>query len=148
MSILLSTEPTEVVLGVVYWILIILGIVILVKFFQIAKDVRSIRESIEDIADSIVKDEDEEEEDKPIYITQKTVNTQKTANKSVDKKQDMIMVFINDCLKIYKRCNSKEEFESRVDEIVTKYNKKGDFDYSTLKNGLWEQFERKCRNNQ
>ena len=53
----------------------------------------------------------------------------------------MIMVFINDCLKLYKRCHSKEEFESRVDEIVTKYNKKGDFDYSTLKGGLWEQFK-------
>ena len=49
MNILLSTEPTEVVLGIVYWIIIILGIIILVKFFQIAKDVRSIKENIEEI---------------------------------------------------------------------------------------------------
>ena len=66
MNILLSTEPTEIVLGIVYWILIILGIIILVKFFQIAKDVRSIKESIEEIADSIVEGDDEEEEVKPI----------------------------------------------------------------------------------
>ena len=61
MNILLSTEPTEVVLGIVYWILIILGIIILVKFFQIAKDVRSIKENIEEIADAIVEDDDDEE---------------------------------------------------------------------------------------
>lgn len=61
MSILLSSEPTEVILGIVYWILIILGIVILVKFFQIAKDVRSIKENIEEIADAIVEDDDDEE---------------------------------------------------------------------------------------
>ena len=127
MNILLSTEPTEVVLGLVYWILIILGIIILVKFFQIAKDVRSIKENIEEIKATPQK--------------QKLADTIKNTIKTDDEKQDKIMLFFNECSQLYKRCNSKEEFESKVEDIIAKYNKKGDFDYSTLKDGLWEQFK-------
>ena len=127
MNILLSTEPTEVVLGIVYWILIILGIIILVKFFQIAKDVRSIKENIEEIKATPQK--------------QKLADTIKNTIKTDDEKQDKIMLFFNECSQLYKRCNSKEEFESKVEDIIAKYNKKGDFDYSTLKDGLWEQFK-------
>ena len=127
MNILLSTEPTEVVLGLVYWILIILGIIILVKFFQIAKDVRSIKENIEEIKATPQK--------------QKLADTIKNTIKTDDEKQDKIMLFFNECSQLYKRCNSKEEFESKVEDIIAKYNKKGDFDYSTLKDGLWEQLK-------
>ena len=127
MNILLSTEPTEVVLGLVYWILIILGIIILVKFFQIAKDVRSIKENIEEIKATPQK--------------QKLADTIKNTIKTDDEKQDKIMLFFNECSQLYKLCNSKEEFESKVEDIIAKYNKKGDFDYSTLKDGLWEQFK-------
>lgn len=127
MNILLSTEPTEVVLGLVYWILIILGIIIMVKFFQIAKDVRSIKENIEEIKATPQK--------------QKLADTIKNTIKTDDEKQDKIMLFFNECSQLYKRCNSKEEFESKVEDIIAKYNKKGDFDYSTLKSGLWEQYK-------
>lgn len=127
MNILLSTEPTEVVLGLVYWILIILGIIILVKFFQIAKDVRSIKENIEEIKAPPQK--------------QKLADAVKNTIKTNDEKQDNIMLFFNECSQLYKRCNSKEEFESKVENIIAKYNKKDDFDYSTLKNGLWEQYK-------
>ena len=127
MNILLSTEPTEVVLGIVYWILIILGIIILVKFFQIAKDIRSIKENIEEIKATPQK--------------QKLADTIKNTIKTDDEKQDKIMLFFNECSQLYKRCNSKEEFESKVEDIIAKYNQKGDFDYSTLKSGLWEQFK-------
>ena len=127
MNILLSTEPTEVVLGIVYWIFIILGIIILVKFFQIAKDVRSIKENIEEIKATPQK--------------QKLADTIKNTIKTDDEKQDKIMLFFNECSQLYKRCNSKEEFESKVENIIAKYNKKGDFDYSTLKSGLWEQYK-------
>ena len=127
MNILLSTEPTEVVLGLVYWILIILGIIILVKFFQIAKDVRSIKENIEEIKATPQK--------------QKLADTIKNTIKTDDEKQDKIMLFFNECSQLYKRCNSKEEFESKVEDIISKYNKKDDFDYSTLKSGLWEQYK-------
>ena len=127
MNILLSTEPTEVVLGLVYWILIILGIIILVKFFQIAKDVRSIKENIEEIKATPQK--------------QKLADAVKNTIKTDDEKQDKIMLFFNECSQLYKRCNSKEEFESKVEDIIAKYNKKGDFDYSTLKSGLWEQYK-------
>lgn len=140
MNILLSTEPTEVVLGIVYWILIILGIIILVKFFQIAKDVRSIKENIEEIADAIVEDDDDEEV-KATPQKQKLADTIKNTIKTDDEKQDKIMLFFNECSQLYKRCNSKEEFESKVEDIIAKYNKKGDFDYSTLKSGLWEQYK-------
>lgn len=138
MNILLSTEPTEVVLGIVYWILIILGIIILVKFFQIAKDVRSIKEKIEEIADAIVKDDEE------VIATpqkQKLTDAVKNTIKTDDEKQDKIMLFFNECSQLYKRCNSKEEFESKVEDIIAKYNKNDDFDYSTLKSGLWEQYK-------
>ena len=127
MNILLSTEPTEVVLGLVCWILIILGIIILVKFFQIAKDVRSIKEIIEEIKATPQKQE----------LADAIKNTIKTD----DEKQDKIMLFFKECSQLYKRCNSKEEFESKVEDIIAKYNKKGDFDYSTLKSGLWEQYK-------
>ena len=127
MNILLSTEPTEVVLGLVYWILIFLGIIILVKFFQIAKDVRSIKENIEEIKATPQK--------------QKLADTIKNTIKTDDEKQDKIMLFFNECSQLYKRCNSKEEFESKVEDIISKYNKKDDFDYSTLKSGLWEQYK-------
>ena len=140
MNILLSAEPTEVVLGIVYWIFIILGIIILVKFFQIAKDVRSIKEKIEEIAGAIVKDEDDEE----VKLTpqkQKLADAVKNTMKTNDEKQDNIMLFFNECSQLFKRCNSKEEFESKVENIIAKYNKKDDFDYSTLKNGLWEQYK-------
>ena len=140
MNILLSTEPTEVVLGLVYWILIILGIIILVKFFQIAKDVRSIKENIEEIADAIVEDDDDEEV-KATPQKQKLADTIKNTIKTDDEKQDKIMLFFNECSQLNKRCNSKEEFESKVEDIIAKYNKKGDFDYSTLKSGLWEQYK-------
>ena len=127
MNILLSTEPTEVVLGIVYWIFIILGIIILVKFFQIAKDVRSIKENIEEIKATPQK--------------QKLADAVKNTIKTDDEKQDKIMLFFNECSQLYKRCNSKEEFESKIEDIIAKYNKKGDFDYSTLKSGLWEQYK-------
>jgi len=127
MNILLSTEPIEVVLGLVYWILIFLGIIILVKFFQIAKDVRSIKENIEEIKATPQK--------------QKLADTIKNTIKTETRKQDKIMLFFNECSQLYKRCNSKEEFESKVEDIIAKYNKKGDFDYSTLKSGLWEQYK-------
>ena len=57
MNILLSVEPDEFILGILYWALIIVGITFLVKFFQTAKDVRNIKDILEDIAKSI-KDKD------------------------------------------------------------------------------------------
>lgn len=125
MTILLGVKPDEFILGIVLWVLLILGIIVLVKFLQISKDIRSIKGTIEEIADALI------EERKKIKTTppkHKTVSAVKKA-------------FINDCLRLYKLCHSKEEFESKVDDIITKYNKIDNFDYSTLKSGLWEQFK-------
>lgn len=137
MNILLSVEPEEYILGIVWWVSIIIGIIVLVKFFQIAKDVRSIKETIEDIANAIV-------ENKGANVTpqtQKAVDAVKNTIKTNDEKQDKILQFFNECSQLYKQCHSKEEFESKVENIIAKYNKNGDFDYSTLKDGLWEQFK-------
>ena len=125
MTILLSVKPDEFILGIVWWVSLILGIIVLVKFFQIAKDIRSIKGTIEEIADALIE---ERKKIKTPPLKQKTASAVKKA-------------FINDCLRLYKRCNSKEEFEDKVEDIITKYNKIDDFDYSTLKSGLWEQFK-------
>ena len=65
----------------------------------------------------------------------------KKENKTDEDNQDNMMAFNNDCLALFRQCESKEEFENSVDEIISKYNKVGGFDYSTLKDGLWEQFK-------
>lgn len=137
MNILLSVQPDELFLGIVWWVFIIFGIIVLIKFFQIAKDVRSIKGTIEEIADALIEDKHKEERVKATPQKQKSADTVKTT----DKKQDEIMLFFNECSQLYKSCNSKEEFESRVDDVIAKYNEKGDFDYSTFKVGLWEQFK-------
>ena len=72
---------------------------------------------------------------------QVVANPPKNENKTDEDNQDKMMAFNNDCLALFKQCESKEEFEKSVDEIIDKYNKVGGFDYSTLKDGLWEQFK-------
>lgn len=52
-----------------------------------------------------------------------------------------LMEFNNECLALFKRCSSKEEFDSNVEEIINRYNQSGEFDFSTMKEGLWEQFK-------
>ena len=55
MNILLSVSPDEFFSGIVNWVLIILGIIVLVKFFRIADDVRKIKEDINKIANSNIR---------------------------------------------------------------------------------------------
>ena len=87
--------------------------------------------------------EAEEEKSTPRYPQQKQkkVNVQKRTIKASDDKQDAMMAFNDECLKLFRQCKSKEEFDSAVGEIIAEYNKDGNFDYSTLKDGLWEQFK-------
>ena len=73
--------------------------------------------------------------------TKVVANPPKKEINNDEDRQDNMMAFNNDCLNLYKQCKSKEEFESRINEIINKYNKTGSFDYSTLKDGLWEQFK-------
>lgn len=74
-------------------------------------------------------------------ITKVMANPPKKKINNDEDRQDIMMAFNNDCLTLYKQCRSKEEFENRIDEIINKYNKTGSFDYSALKEGLWEQFK-------
>jgi hypothetical protein len=55
MNILLSVTPDEIFSGIVNWVLVILGIIVLVKFFRIADDVRKIKEDINKIANSNIR---------------------------------------------------------------------------------------------
>lgn len=57
MAILLSIEPSEFILGILYWLSIIIGIIIIVKFFQISKDIRSIKDTLKVIAKSMADKE-------------------------------------------------------------------------------------------
>ena len=45
----LSADPPEFLLGILAWVSIIVGIIFLVKFFQISKDVREIKNMLETI---------------------------------------------------------------------------------------------------
>ena len=138
-QLFLSTEPEEFFLGIVYWGLVILGIVLIVKFFQIAKDVRSIQDILEDIARSL-KEEKGGKATKTISLERKIENEPKETAMSNDESNDLIKQFFNESLQLYKSCDSKEEFESKIEEIIAKYTRADDsFDYSTLKKGLWEQ---------
>ena len=59
MNILLSVQPEELFLGIASWILIVLGILVLVKFFQIASDVSCIKDSLVDISSSLTNKDKE-----------------------------------------------------------------------------------------
>lgn len=126
----------EVVLGIIGFIWSVLGVILFFKIWGMCNDVSDIKQIL------IEKEEMEVERVKP--KEHKIANPPKTTkkeNKSVEEKQDFMMAFNNDCLSLFKQCKSKEEFEIQVDEIIAKYNKTGGFDYSTLKDGLWEQFK-------
>ena len=68
-------------------------------------------------------------------------NSPKKAYKKEEDHQNNMMAFNNECLDLFKQCKSKQEFESQVGDIIARYNKMGDFDYSTLIDGMWEQFK-------
>jgi len=114
------------ILGVVW---IILCIILFFKVWGMCNNVSSI---LQILLDKEVEDE------KPLpqrsHIPKRTI-------KASEDKQDAIMTFNDDCLKLFKQCKSKEEFDNAVDEIIAEYNRDGNFDYSTLKSGLWEQYK-------
>lgn len=121
------------ILGVVW---IILCIFLFFKVWGMCNNVSSI---LQILLDKEVEDE------KPLpqrsQQKQKKVNIPKRTIKASEDKQDAIMTFNDDCLKLFKQCKSKEEFDNAVDEIIAEYNRDGNFDYSTLKSGLWEQYK-------
>ena len=71
-------------------------------------------------------------------------NNKKTKDVNKRDKDDkeymkQMMAFNDDCMVFFKKCDSRKDFEHQVDSIVTKYEEKG-YDFSDLKDGLWEQF--------
>ena len=139
-------EAVQVILVVILFIWSILCIILFFKVWGMCNDVSSILEIL------MKKGYDEVQEPTPTkqrFSTpssmpkkkQVVANPPKNENKTDEDNQDKMMAFNNDCLALFKQCESKEEFEKSVDEIIDKYNKVGGFDYSTLKDGLWEQFK-------
>lgn len=139
-------EAVQVILVVILFIWSILCIILFFKVWGMCNDVSSILEIL------MKKGYDEVQEPTPIKQRVSTpssmpkkkqvvANPPKKENKTDEDNQDNMMAFNNDCLALFKQCESKEEFEKSVDEIIAKYNKVGGFDYSTLKDGLWEQFK-------
>lgn len=122
------------------WILgIVWSILCIILFFKVWGMCNNVKSILQILLDK------EAEEEKPLpqhpQQKQKKVNIPKRTIKASEDKQDAMMAFNDDCLKLFKQCKSKEDFDSAVDEIIAEYNKDGNFDYSTLKDGLWEQFK-------
>ena len=122
------------------WILgIVWSILCIILFFKVWGMCNNVSSILQILLDKEVEDE------KPLsqrpQQKQKKVNIPKRTIKASEDKQDAMMAFNDDCLKLFKQCKSKEEFDNAVDEIIAEYNKDGNFDYSTLKDGLWEQFK-------
>ena len=60
-NLILSVSPDEFIQGIFYWILLILSIIVLIKFFQLVNNVKRIKETLENIEESLC-DEDEDED--------------------------------------------------------------------------------------
>ena len=58
------------------------------------------------------------------------------AAKSCD--PNLMAAFMKHCHNLFKESLSKEDFEERIEEIIRYYNGKSQFDFSTIKDGLWE----------
>lgn len=121
----------EILLAVISIIWTILSIILFFKVWGMCNDVS-------DILDILV----DNKQDKQTYKKQgkKIVRTKK-GNQSIQKEENEMMEFNEECLAVFHDCKSKEEFEIRVDEIIADYNSRGGYDYTTLKEGLWEQFK-------
>ena len=140
-------EVVQVILVVILFIWSILCIILFFKVWGMCNDVSSILDIL------MRKEYDDVQEPTPTKQRASTpsptpkkkqpivANPPKKVNKTDEDNQDNMMAFNDDCLALFKQCKSREEFENRVDEIIDKYNKVGGFDYSTLKDGLWEQFK-------
>ena len=140
-------EALQVILVVILFIWSILCIILFFKVWGMCNDVSSILEIL------MRKEYDDVQEPTPTKQRVSTpsptpkkkqaivANPPKKESKTDEDNQDNMMAFNDDCLVLFKQCKSREEFENRVDEIIDKYNKVGGFDYSTLKDGLWEQFK-------
>lgn len=140
-------EGFQAVIGILSIIWGILSIILFFKVWEMTNDVKKILNLLIDVYS-------EDEEPKPKQDKGKAKKKLDYSDKSKTKKQngdiqlnkdadkqDLMMAFNDECLALFKQCDSKEEFESGVNDIVTRYNKLGGMDYSTLKDGLWEQFK-------
>jgi len=129
------------IIGIIWFIL---NIILFFKIWEMCNDVKKILLHIE-VAEEF------DDTDKPICSKGNKKNnpsardnkhfSQRKPSKSVENGQDLMMSFNEDCYKVFKKCKTREEFENIVDEIIEEYNKKDNYDYSTLKDGLWEQYK-------
>lgn len=127
-------EPIEIVLIVVGIVWAILCVILFFKLWGMCNNVSSILQILID------HEYDEKEKATP-QRRHDVANPPKKKNKKIEDSQNNMMAFNNECLSLFKQCKSKLEFENQVEDIIAKYNKIGEFDYSTLKDGMWEQFK-------
>ena len=123
----------EIFIVVICTIWGVLSIILFFKVWGMCNNVSSILQIL------VEKEEDADENEEKIVVNSCKLNQPNEDNTS--RKQDLMMAFYDDCLKLYKKCKSKQQFDDHVDEIITKYNRKSEFDFSTLKNEIWEQFK-------
>ena len=127
---------------IVYIIIFVWGILNIILFFKIW----GMCNNVEKLYYFITEVEEYEQEKSYKNITKRGNEKKPSASHAKPKpnkedKQELMMSFNEECLRLFRQCETKEEFEEGVDEIVSIYNETGTFDYSTLKEGLWEQFK-------
>lgn len=125
-----------VICGIICIIWCVLNIILFFKIWGMCDDVEDIvrilssNKQKEVIPSSLLS---------PKPVSHKSSNTTKKF-KSDSADINTLMEFNNECLALFKQSNSKEEFDSKVEKIINKYNQSGEFDFSIMKEGLWEQF--------
>ena len=130
---------------IIYIIIFVWGILNIILFFKIWGMCNNVEKLY-----YFITEEDESEQEKSYRNQTKHGNKKRPSTSHVKPiqnkpnkgdKQELMMSFNEECLRLFRQCKTKEEFEEGVDGIISIYNETGTFDYSTLKDGLWEQFK-------
>lgn len=126
----MRSETFPIIIAVIGIVWVVLNIILFFKIWLMCDNVKT-------IANTLVSSK----EDKPHY--KKKLPVSKSANNNGAECADLnlLMKFNEDCLALYHQCNSRQEFEMRVDEIIAEYNRQTGEDMSSYKKGLWEQFK-------
>ena len=139
-----SENVGEIITVIVLLIFFALNIILFFKIWGMCNNVKKILYHLEDW--NTQHDENYEQpkrdaKEKGDQLQKETYKKEsQPAKYDDDLKQKAMMQFNEECLCLFRRCNTKQDFESKVDYIIDKYNKKVHMNFSTLKDGLWEQF--------
>lgn len=136
-NILLSTDAGDIFYAILIIVFYVLSIILFFKVWAMTNNVKRIL----DILSIQFGFNETEHKFQKGANHQSSTQPKKNMAKTKDSDRDPLMHFYEECTELYNFCNSKEEFEKRVDDIIAKYLKKTGKDYSYLKDGLWQQLK-------